>query len=114
MTPKELREEFESMGYTSWINSDIYPDGKIYTQEYTEWLERKVEKLSKSLKNSLICNENTIIHHGERVYTLDFGYIQAFGTLKYDAEAFYPWYIEYDDGQEYAVLEPFTVFKAEP
>ena len=35
----KLQIEFESTGYNSWINSDLYPDGKIYTKEYTEWLE---------------------------------------------------------------------------
>jgi hypothetical protein len=38
----ELQKEFEAAGYASWINSDLYPDGKIYTQEYTQWLERQV------------------------------------------------------------------------
>ena len=38
----DLQKEFEATGYTSWINSDIYPDGKIYTKEYTEWLEKKI------------------------------------------------------------------------
>ena len=38
----ELQKEFEANGYTSWINADLYPDGKIYTQEYTQWLERQV------------------------------------------------------------------------
>ena len=37
-----LQKEFEATGYTSWINADLYPDGKIYTQEYTQWLERQV------------------------------------------------------------------------
>ena len=37
-----LQREFEATGYASWINSDLYPDGKIYTKEYTEWLERKI------------------------------------------------------------------------
>ncbi len=31
----DLQEEFEATGYTSWINADLYPNGKIYTQEYT-------------------------------------------------------------------------------
>lgn len=39
---KELQKEFEATGYASWINSDLYPDGKIYTKEYTQWLERQV------------------------------------------------------------------------
>ncbi len=38
----ELQKEFEATGYTSWINADLYPNGKIYTQEYTQWLERQV------------------------------------------------------------------------
>ena len=38
-----LQKEFEKTGYASYINSDIYPDGKIYTKEYTEWLEKKVK-----------------------------------------------------------------------
>ena len=42
MTREELRANFEATGYISWINADIYPNGKIYTQEYTEWLETKV------------------------------------------------------------------------
>lgn len=42
MTREELRASFEATGYSSWINSEIYFNGKIYTQEYTEWLETKV------------------------------------------------------------------------
>lgn len=38
----ELQKEFEATGYTSWINANLYPDGKIYTQEYTQWLEKQV------------------------------------------------------------------------
>jgi hypothetical protein len=41
----DLQKEFEASGYTSWINSDLYPDGKIYTQEYTQWLEKRVESM---------------------------------------------------------------------
>lgn len=41
----DLQKEFEATGYTSWINADLYPDGKIYTQEYTEWLEKQVQAL---------------------------------------------------------------------
>lgn len=40
-----LQEEFESTGYASWINSELYPDGKIYTKEYTHWLEQQVFSL---------------------------------------------------------------------
>lgn len=38
----DLQKEFEATGYTSWINADLYPDGKIYTQEYMQWLEKQV------------------------------------------------------------------------
>jgi hypothetical protein len=38
----DLQKEFEATGYSSWINSELYPDGKIYTQEYTKWLEQKI------------------------------------------------------------------------
>jgi hypothetical protein len=41
----ELQKEFEAIGYASWINADVYPNGKIYTREYTEWLERQVMAL---------------------------------------------------------------------
>ena len=47
-TMTELQKEFEETGYTSWINTDIYPDNKIYTQEYTQWLERQVRALRHS------------------------------------------------------------------
>lgn len=43
----DLQKEFEATGYTSWINANLYPDGKIYTQEYTEWLEKQVQELRK-------------------------------------------------------------------
>lgn len=47
----ELRKEFESNGYyLSWINADIYPNGKIYTQEYTEWLENQLLNIRESKK----------------------------------------------------------------
>lgn len=39
---EKLRKEFEATGYASWINSDAYPDGRIYTKEYTEWLEKQI------------------------------------------------------------------------
>jgi len=39
----DLQKQFEATGYASWINSEIYPDGQIYTKEYTEWLENKVK-----------------------------------------------------------------------
>lgn len=50
MTQEELRYNFEvSTGKAAWINSDIYPDGKIYTKEYTEWLEKIVIELKQNL-----------------------------------------------------------------
>jgi hypothetical protein len=52
----ELQKEFEATGYTSWINADLYPDGKIYTQEYTQWLERQVLALLQPLvSGSAVC-----------------------------------------------------------
>ena len=45
----DLQKEFEVTGYISWINTDLYPDGKIYTQEYTQWLERQVLVLRQPL-----------------------------------------------------------------
>jgi hypothetical protein len=45
-----LQQEFEATGYVSWINSDLYPDGKIYTQEYTQWLEKQVLALRNNLE----------------------------------------------------------------
>lgn len=41
----DLQKEFEETGYASWINLYLYPDGKIYTQEYTQWLEKQVQAL---------------------------------------------------------------------
>ena len=51
MKSKELQKEFEATGYSSWINSDIYPDSKIYTKEYTEWLEKQVIALRQQKSN---------------------------------------------------------------
>lgn len=55
----DLQKEFEATGYTSWINADLYPDGKIYTQEYTEWLEKQVQALRIALvvgqSEQLVC-----------------------------------------------------------
>ena len=50
----DLQKEFEKTGYASWINSDIYPDGKIYTKEYTEWLENRITELLKLNKSDVI------------------------------------------------------------
>jgi|688.fasta_scaffold913209_1 hypothetical protein len=37
-----LQEEYEATGYASWLDSDLYPDGKMYTKGYTRWLEEQV------------------------------------------------------------------------
>lgn len=56
----DLQKEFEATGYTSWINANLYPDGKIYTQEYTQWLERQVLALRQTLvvgqSEQLVCD----------------------------------------------------------
>ena len=38
----ELQKEFELTGRASWIDSDLYPSRKIYTNGYVEWLEKKI------------------------------------------------------------------------
>lgn len=50
MEATQLRKEFEEKGYSSLINSDIYPDGKIYTKEYTEFLETKLLKIKSEVE----------------------------------------------------------------
>lgn len=43
---KELIKEFEDgSSHAAWINSDIYPNGKISTQEYVAWLENELTDL---------------------------------------------------------------------
>lgn len=59
----DLQKEFEATGYTSWINSDIYPDGKIHTKEYTEWLESKVSELRKEKTERDKTLADDISHH---------------------------------------------------
>jgi hypothetical protein len=65
----ELQKEFEATGYTSWINADLYPDGKIYTQEYTQWLERQVLALRQPLvvgrSEQFKCHSCGTNHSGE-------------------------------------------------
>ena len=50
MEATQLRKEFEEKGFVSWINSDIYPCGKIYTKEYTEFLETKLLKIKSEIE----------------------------------------------------------------
>lgn len=45
----DLQKEFEATGFTTCIYANLYPDGKIYTQEYTQWLERQVLALRQPL-----------------------------------------------------------------
>ena len=63
-TVKELRIKFESSGNTCWINSDIYPDGKIYTKEYTEWLENLIINSPQGEAPSVTDNEGKEKHCG--------------------------------------------------
>lgn len=57
----DLQKEFEATGYTSWINAELYPDGKIYTQEYTQWLEKQVLALRQPpVMRSVCCNEELV------------------------------------------------------
>ena len=49
----ELQNEFEQNGYSSWINSELYPSGKISTQKYTEWLEKELIEARIKLKNNV-------------------------------------------------------------
>jgi hypothetical protein len=65
----ELQKEFEATGYTSWINADLYPDGKIYTQEYTQWLERQVLALRQPPVIGSVCQckvNRMIVRHEEK------------------------------------------------
>lgn len=57
---KNLQKEFEAIGYASWINSDIYPDGEIYTKEYTHWLEAQVLELRKHVVSN---NKVSVCEH---------------------------------------------------
>lgn len=63
----ELQKEFEATGYTSWINADLYPDGKIYTQEYTQWLERQVIALRQQPVSDSLLADELIDQHEIRV-----------------------------------------------
>jgi len=56
---KDFIEEFEKTGYIAWINADIYSDGRIYTQEFTEWLAKKVTDLQPT--NSTECIKSDVV-----------------------------------------------------
>jgi hypothetical protein len=63
-----------------------------------------------------IDGEGKILHEGDRVYSYGWeGFsVRHYGTLRLNSD--YPdvseWYIEYDDGNDCAVLDMSMVFKA--
>lgn len=64
----DLQKEFEATGYASWINLDLYPDGKIYTQEYTKWLEKQVL----ALRQKCLPEYNEILYHAKTLNESNF------------------------------------------
>lgn len=62
MRAKEaLRKKFErDHNSASWINADIYPNGRIFTQEYVYWLEQKLIDISKEAVNQPHYQKNPI------------------------------------------------------
>jgi hypothetical protein len=63
----------------------------------------------------LIDYDGNELHEGDRVWCYDWdGIAKCYGTLHLNIQ--YPnvskWYIKYDDGNEFAVLEEDFVFKA--
>lgn len=103
-TPEQLREQFEATGYTSWINSEIYPDGRIYTKEYTEWLERKVLLVEpKDFPYSELF-DHMANEHGLTLTNTELGDIihiargEGTKTAWEDAPSWAGWRIEYSDG----------------
>jgi hypothetical protein len=66
----DLQQEFEKTGYSSWINSEIYPNGKIYTQEYVEWLEKSAQQYKDrvaELEREWVSVDERLPEIGERV-----------------------------------------------
>lgn len=61
----DLQKEFEATGCTSWINADLYPDGKIYTKEYTQWLEKQVLALRQPPVSGMLPTDEEIINEAE-------------------------------------------------
>lgn len=44
---ENLIKQFEKeSGISATIESDLYADGEIYSKEYTEWLEKRIQALS--------------------------------------------------------------------
>lgn len=64
--------------------------------------------------NATIGSNNNVLHNGDRVYSYDLDSKRYYGTLYKNED--YPevseWYIEYDDGNECAVIDINLVFKA--
>lgn len=90
-TAEELRKHFEgTTNQASWINSDIYPDGKIYTKSYTEWLEQQTAKLRKEIEelkhhiesNQTQINEAVQVNYKQGQRILD---LKMAGTILYNA-----------------------------
>lgn len=77
----DLQKQFEATGYASWINSELYPDGQIYTKEYTQWLEKQLEAKQNALQNEKIVvaiaahleKESRERASDNNIITLDFG-----------------------------------------
>lgn len=47
----DIQKQFEeTTNHAAWINSDLYPSGRTYTNAYTEWLEKEFSLLSTKIK----------------------------------------------------------------
>ena len=88
----DLQKEFESTGHASWINADIYPDGKIYTQEYTKWLEKQVLALRQPPVKGSVCK----------------GFFEYFGIILKFLSKELPIHIYAFYGDSYAMKVEFT------
>jgi len=70
-------------------------------------------RLIKKFKRDTIDMDSQIFNEGERVYVFDFDCKQLNGTIHKNID--YPdvseWFIKYDDGEEYAVIDINSVYK---
>lgn len=57
--------------------------------------------------------DNKVLHDGDRVFTYDFDGTRVYGTLRINEDYLEvsEWYVEYDDGEDYAVLDFNFIFK---